>query len=110
VATVAPAAKFTIASQPLAVGFTVVSQGNVDATSGAFAPYPGARYVFNVIDSTSPLYTTVRNMVGFDDVAAGAKSPLCSGADNSTIKANGFIPLAAQTSGGGNTNVTCIKK
>ena len=110
-ATVSPAAKFTIASQAFAVGFTAVSQGNVNATSGAFAPYPGARFVYNVIDSTSPLYTTVRGMVGFDDVPGGAKSALCNGGDNSTIKTNGFIPLASQNGGvGGNTNVTCVKK
>jgi hypothetical protein len=102
-------ATFTAASQSAAVGFSVVSEGNVNATSGAFAPYPGARFVYNVIDSTEPDYLTAQGMVGFDD-GGTAKSPLCSGADSGTIKSFGFIPLVARTSPGGNTGVTCVKK
>src|SRR5262249_53320150 len=80
-ATISPGASATCSSPFAAkIGFTAVSAGNVLASVGASAPWPGARFVYNVIDSTTPSYTQARDIVGYNDVAAGVKSPLCSSA------------------------------
>ena len=42
-------------------------------------PYPGIRFVFNVVDDTSPSYTSAIRYVGFDNVNNGSTSPLCNG-------------------------------
>ena len=114
-ATISPAAKST-GSASAAIGFAVISQGNVLASVGPQAPFPGARFVWNVIDSTTPSYTLARNLIGYDDVPSGAKSPLCNavhdvdnGGADSIIADNGFLPLEPHTSAGGNTGVTCFK-
>ena len=114
-ATISPGAQ-AAGSSNAAIGFPAVSQGNVAATVGASAPWPGARFVYNVVDSHNPKYTTALALVGFQDQVGGTKSPLCSGAhdlnhggSDSLIADNGFLPLNPQTSAGGNTNVTCFK-
>lgn len=110
-ATVSPAAHLG-GTASASIGFTVISQGNVAATVAASAPFPGARFVFNVIDSTSPSYTVARSLVGYQDQVGGAKSLLCNNAHNSSdtlIVDNGFVPLLPQTSAGGNVGVTCFK-
>jgi len=98
------------------VGFTAISVGNIQNTTGTVAPFPGARFVYNVLAATSPSYTQARALVGYQDTASGAKSSLCSGGHDSTaggsddlVADNGFLPIPAHTSAGGNTNVTCYK-
>lgn len=59
--------------------------------------FVGVRYVFNVIDSTSPNYVEARDLVGFDNIPGGTKSPLCSGTANSMILNAGFAPLSSTT-------------
>jgi ABC-type phosphate transport system substrate-binding protein len=59
--------------------------------------YFGVRYLFNVLDSTSPQYTDANNLVGFVNVASGAKSPLCNNAASSLILNAGFAPLSSTT-------------
>ena len=114
-ATIVPGAKAS-GTANAAIGFTVMSEGNVFATVGPAAPFPGARFVWNVIDSTTPSFTLARGLVGYDDVVGGAKSPLCNaqhdvdnGGADSLIADNGFLPLAPHTSAGGNVGVTCFK-
>ena len=116
-ATISPGASVTC-STPFAakIGFTAVSDGNVLASVGASAPWPGARFVYNVIDSSTPSYTQARDIVGYVDTAVGAKSKLCSsqhdvdhGGADSLIADNGFLPIEPHTSAGGNPNVSCFK-
>ena len=115
--TVSPPALTTGTASTL-IGFSAISEGNVFATNGASAPFPGARFVFNVLDPTGSLatYTAARDhLVGYDDIVGGNKSPLCSGAHDpdqggdSIIGDNGFIPIHPHTSAGGNVGVTCYK-
>ncbi len=65
--------------------------------------YNGIRYVFNVLDTVSPDYTKARGLVGFDNVASGTKSPLCSNGKRTTLISFGFAPLSL--TGGGSTNL-----
>ena len=113
-ATISPSAKSTSGTCAVKVGFTAISVGNIQNTTGTVAPFPGARFVYNVLAKTSPSYTQARALVGYQDTAAGAKSSLCSGGHDSTaggaddiIADNGFLPVPAHTSAGGNTGVTC---
>jgi hypothetical protein len=108
----------TTGSATTLIGFSAISEGNVFATVGASAPFPGARFVFNVVDGTGsiPTYIAARDkLVGYDDIGGGNKSPLCSGAHDpdqggdSIIQDNGFLPIHPHTSAGGNTGVTCYK-
>ena len=81
---------------------TPVNEGNI-RLNNATPDYNGIRYVFNVLDTVSPDYSTARGLVGFDNVAAGAKSPMCSNSKRTTILSFGFAPLS--TTGGGATNL-----
>jgi len=81
---------------------TPVNEGNV-RLNNATPDFNGIRYVFNVLDTVSPDYSTARGLVGFDNVAAGAKSPMCSNTKRTTILSFGFAPLS--TTGGGATNL-----
>ncbi len=63
------------------------------ALNNAAADYTGVRLVFNVLDSNSPNYLDARAIVGFNNVPAGAKSPLCNNANATTIRSSGFAPL-----------------
>jgi ABC-type phosphate transport system substrate-binding protein len=113
-ATISPAASATCGSFTARIGFTAISVGNVQNTIGVVAPFPGARFVYNVLAVSSPSHTQARNLVGYQDTSGGAKSPLCSGAHDSTaggsddkIADNGFLPIPPHTSAGNNTGVTC---
>ena len=105
-------------NQPGNVGFSAVSSGNVLATVGAQAPWPGSRFVYHILDSNQPasVVTMVRKLIGYTDSPGGAKSPLCSsahdldnGGSDGIIADNGFLPIQPHTSAGGNTNVSCYK-
>jgi phosphate transport system substrate-binding protein len=52
--------------------------------------YPGIRFVFNVIDNTSPSYDSAIRYVGFDNVDGGSTSPLCGNGKASIITQFGF--------------------
>jgi hypothetical protein len=79
---------------------TTQSNSNIDVL-------PGTRLVFNVVNSASPSFIDARNIVGFDNVVGGTKSPLCNGDFKFTIQSEGFLNLPPQTSSGGTTGVTC---
>jgi len=81
---------------------TPVNEANV-VLNTPVPDFHGIRYVYNVLDTVSPDYSTARGLVGFDNVAAGAKSPLCSNSKRTTILSFGFQPLS--TTGGGGTNL-----
>jgi phosphate transport system substrate-binding protein len=55
--------------------------------------YVGVRFVFNVIDNTSPSYASAIRYVGFDNVESGSTSPLCSGGRATTVTRFGFGTL-----------------
>jgi len=79
--------------------------------------FPGIRYVYNVLDTRSGLYSNpslaaARAVVGFDNVASGStyRSPLCNGDFEGTILSAGFAALPSNV--GGNDNLaasTCRK-
>jgi ABC-type phosphate transport system substrate-binding protein len=95
--------KFRIDSAATLVNESNPNLGNPNDTT----QLPGVRYLYNVIDSTSPSYTVARDIVGFDrTVAATPAAPLCNGGKASTIVAQGFLNLPAQTVGSA-TNSTC---
>lgn len=53
--------------------------------------YPGIRFVFNVIDNTSPSYDSAKRYVGFENVDKGETSLLCSGTGtNASVTSLGF--------------------
>jgi hypothetical protein len=66
----------------------VVREDNVRLISPA--PYPGVRYVFNVVDNTQISYPGAIRYVGFDNVAKGSTSPRCSGKKATTLLAYGW--------------------
>jgi ABC-type phosphate transport system substrate-binding protein len=77
--------------------------------------YPGVRYLYNVLDNTSPSFGTADSLVGF---TGSANSPLCTpfpGAGNkrSVIRSAGFLELsgasqtASTTLGGVNPSTSC---
>jgi subtilisin family serine protease len=95
----------------LTIGIAAVSEMNPNLTDpGDTSVFPGMRYLYDVVDSTEPAYTITRGLVGFEDAPGGAKSQLCSGSFASTIRAAGFLDLAATTSPGGNPGVTCRRQ
>jgi phosphate transport system substrate-binding protein len=55
--------------------------------------YPGIRFVFNVVDSSSASYTSAIRYVGFENVTDGATAPLCSGGKSAILVNFGFGPL-----------------
>jgi subtilisin family serine protease len=96
-------------------GAAVVSEFNPNLTSSTNTTvFPGVRYLYDVVDTTEPSYPQAVAVVGFQDSPGGMVSPLCQGTDASTVRANGFLDLAALTSPGGNTNgghgVTCRRQ
>jgi Tol biopolymer transport system component len=107
-ATIDPSPRATSAADDVRVGIAAVSEEN----PSVFDPfdrsvYPGVSYVANVVDSTSPSFSTARGIIGFVDVIGGAKSPLCSGAFESEMLSAGILALRAGPSLGGNLAVTC---
>jgi len=110
---------------PLATGGSgaagVVKEENV-AVNGAI-DYPGVRYVYSVLDSVNNRvgYQAAFQLFGFQNVAAGFKSPMCDASPASSdplgneaydaILSNFFAPLSSTGNIGG-TNVagaTCRK-
>jgi phosphate transport system substrate-binding protein len=69
-----------------------VQEANVRLVDSTPA-YPGIRFVFNVIDNTSPSYVSAIRYVGFDNVEDGSTAPLCSNARAATISRFGFGTL-----------------
>jgi hypothetical protein len=82
--------------------------------------YPGIRYVFNVLDNAGNLegYQAGQTMVGFNNIGAGAKSPLCSNSPGGSadqqfayflISSVGFSPLGTVGGAAGSNNAaaTC---
>jgi ABC-type phosphate transport system substrate-binding protein len=98
----------------LTIGPAVISEKNPNiSTATDTSVFPGVRYVFYVLDAppaSSPSFSVAQQIVGFADSVGGVKSPLCSGAAASLIRANGFLDLPALNSPGGNTAVTCRLK
>ena len=70
----------------------VVREDNVRLINPA-PPYPGIRYVFNVVDNTEISYDGAIRYVGFENAVNGHTSPLCSGAKASILVDYGFGPL-----------------
>jgi ABC-type phosphate transport system substrate-binding protein len=89
-------------------GTGLVNENNPNLTNPSdTSQLPGVRYLYNVLDNTSPDYTVARNLVGFDrTVAATPTAPLCSGGKASVIVSQGFLNLPPQTVGSA-TNSTC---
>lgn len=56
--------------------------------------YAGTRYVWYILDSNTPNYDIVQAMVGFNNVASGAKSAVCSGSEKGNLASSGFSPLS----------------
>jgi hypothetical protein len=66
-----------------------VQESNVRLVNNPPA-YPGARFVFNVIDDTSASYTSAIRYVGFNNANNGSTSPLCGGGKASIVTNFGF--------------------
>jgi phosphate transport system substrate-binding protein len=72
----------------------------------------GIRYVFNVIDNTTPDYGDAKFFVGFENKPKGdsstpTASDLCNDKDNATLKAFGFAPLDRTTGTHNQLGSTC---
>lgn len=78
-----------------------VAEANVSLNDPTPA-YPGIRYVFNVVSSEAPSYTSAIRYVGFVNEEGGSTSPLCNAKYSSNIASFGFGPLDATT---GSTNL-----
>src|SRR5262249_8062510 len=73
--TISPSAKSTCSGTLSArIGNAVVSPGNILAASGSSAPYPGAQFIYNIIDNTGPSYTEARNLVGYQDAPTAPRA------------------------------------
>ena len=105
-------------------GSTVVIENHVTLANPALTTgdYPGIRYVFNVLDNAGNLegYQAGQKLVGFTNVGAGAKSPLCSNSASGSadqqfayflISSVGFTPLGTTGGAAGSNNAaaTCRK-
>lgn len=83
-----------------------VIEDNV-ALNNATPAYPGIRYVFNVLDNTSKLYSQAQLFAGFTNAASGWKGDICSGAEAANIEQY-FAPLGTNDVGGHNlAGATC---
>jgi len=86
---------------------SVYSENNVSIVVAPAAPaYPGVRYVWNVLDSSTSAnagYQGALGLFGFVNTAGAAKSPTCDGTSAGTIASNFFAPLSS--TGGGTHNV-----
>jgi ABC-type phosphate transport system substrate-binding protein len=102
----------------------VVNESNVAKSNPAFSSangYVGIRYVYNILNNNGNLlgYQAAFDMVGFSNVAAGFKSPLCNNegvTDDQTfaraaVLSNGFAPLPASNNplGSNAAGGTCRK-
>jgi hypothetical protein len=66
-----------------------VQEANVRLVNNPPA-YPGIRFVFNVIDTSSASYDSAIRYVGFQNQNNGSTSPLCSGGKASIVTNFGF--------------------
>lgn len=74
-----------------------VQESNVRLVNPSPA-YPGIRYVFNVLDSTSKAYSQIAYFLGFGtDSGSTFKSPLCNNQFASVLNDYGFAPLSTAT-------------
>jgi phosphate transport system substrate-binding protein len=69
-----------------------VQESNVRLVNNPPA-YVGVRFVFNVTASNADSYLSALRYIGFDNVADGSTSPLCSGGKASILTLYGFGPL-----------------
>jgi phosphate transport system substrate-binding protein len=98
----------------------VVHESNVKQT-GATSVYPGIRFVYNVLDGvgggTRAGYQAGFQLMGFDNITGGFKSPMCDAVSGGTgdfefnaIISNGFAPLPPTANGTSNqAGSTCRK-
>jgi len=82
----------------LPASYAVVSETNIKTATPAFSAatdYNGIRYVFNVINSggVTSSYEAGKALIGFDNVAAGFKSPMCDGSGAGSIQTFGLATL-----------------
>ena len=109
-ATIAPGAKAAISGGTVIVGYAVVSEKNPGVLTSSNLEYPGVRYIYNVLQTNAPSYTTARSIVGFDDTSTtGVVSNICNGSDAGIISSNGFLALPALLPSTNATAVTCRK-
>jgi hypothetical protein len=93
----------------------VIKEANVKQANAGWSEaggnFPGIRFVYNVLDSVGNRkgYQAAFQLVGFQNVNGGTKSPLCdatasgSGANEfASILSNGFKPLPATANGTSN--------
>ena len=84
-----------------------VNESNVRLNNPTPA-FPGIRYVFNVLDESTPKYDQANRLFGFINLASGGgKSPLCSGAKAAIIENYGFGPLDTTTGPNNLNGTTC---
>jgi ABC-type phosphate transport system substrate-binding protein len=105
----ANAAAWNSADEVYQPNATVVAEGNTKVNNPT-PPFPGVRYMYNVVDTVSPNYAEAAALVAFVNAPSGAKSTLCSGGEVSAILSVGFQGLSS--SAGGSTNLagaTCRK-
>jgi hypothetical protein len=87
---------------PSGGSFVLNTAGPVKETNialvNAGTTVPGIRYVFNVIDNTTPDYGDAKYFVGFENLPPSDSSnptagQICNGSKASTISTFGFAPL-----------------
>ncbi len=83
-----------------------VKESNVKLNNPVPA-YPGIRYVFNVLDSTSVHYSQANRFFGFINEDPGGKSPLCNGSKAELLASFGFGPLDTTVSDRNLNGSTC---
>lgn len=83
-----------------------VKESNVKLNNPVPA-YPGIRYVFNVLDSSSVHYAQANRLFGFINADPGGKSPLCNGSRAALLSSYGFGPLDTTVSSRNLNGSTC---
>jgi phosphate transport system substrate-binding protein len=67
----------------------------------------GIRYIYNVVSTQLPTYTTSRGLIGFVNATGGGTGQLCSGSHASTISSFGFVPLNTTVSSNNRAGSHC---
>jgi phosphate transport system substrate-binding protein len=75
-----------------------------EAVAGRFL---GTRYVYNVLKTTSPRYTSVKRFAGADNLSGGF---LCNNKGKVIMEKFGLVPLPVAATGGGVTLATTCRK
>lgn len=83
-----------------------VTESNVKINNPTPA-FPGIRYVFNVLDETSPKADQANRLVGFQNQTDGGKSPVCAGELAGVIEDYGFGALDTTTGPNNLAGSTC---